>query len=55
MSPLRLLFLVLAVWGTLHPLGLIFTWFAENGVSLTGLTAALAGRMGTGGRCSGIW
>ncbi|WP_010138212.1 DUF2834 domain-containing protein [Oceanicola sp. S124] len=40
MAPLRILFLALAVWGSLHPLALIFQWFAENGISLTGLIAA---------------
>ena len=34
MSPLRLVYLALAVWGTIHPWSLFYAWFDENGWSL---------------------
>ena len=37
MSPLRLIFLALAVWGAIHPMYHFVTWFQQNGWSLGGL------------------
>ena len=37
MSPLRLIFLALAVWGAIHPMYHFVTWFQQNGWSLAGL------------------
>ncbi|MGV6850371.1 MAG: DUF2834 domain-containing protein [Marinibacterium sp.] len=34
MSPLRLLYLVLAVWGAVHPMYWFIQWFQENGLAL---------------------
>lgn len=40
MSPLRLTFLALAIWGFVHPMWYFVAWFRENGVSLRGLLDA---------------
>ncbi|GGG80171.1 hypothetical protein GCM10011415_31900 [Salipiger pallidus] len=41
MTPaLRHLWLCMALWGAVHPMVHFGTWFAQNGVSLTGLLAA---------------
>ncbi|MEM8630454.1 MAG: DUF2834 domain-containing protein [Pseudomonadota bacterium] len=40
MSPLRMLYLALAVWGTIHPMSYFITWFNENGYSLSGMIDA---------------
>ncbi len=40
MSPLRLLWLALAVWGTIHPMFYFITWFNENGWSLMAMVDA---------------
>lgn len=40
MSPLRLLYLGLAVWGAVHPMYYFVSWFSENGWSLSGMVAA---------------
>lgn len=40
MSVLRMLYLGLAVWGTIQPLRYFYTWFVSEGFSLTGLMAA---------------
>ena len=33
-SPLRLLYLALAVWGTIHPMSYFIAWFNENGYDI---------------------
>ncbi|TMM51578.1 DUF2834 domain-containing protein [Sulfitobacter sabulilitoris] len=40
MSPLRMIYLALAIWGAIHPMYYFVTWFAANGVSLPGMVAA---------------
>ena len=34
MSPLRLTYLALAVWGSIHPMYYFISWFNENGYDL---------------------
>lgn len=34
MSPLRLIYLGLAIWGAIHPMYYFVTWFRANGVDL---------------------
>lgn len=40
MSPLRLVFLGLAIWGAVHPMSYFVPWLMENGVDLSALVAA---------------
>ncbi|MDA8747186.1 DUF2834 domain-containing protein [Litoreibacter sp.] len=40
MSVLRMIYLALAVWGTIHPMSWFLAWFNENGYSLSGMVAA---------------
>ncbi|WP_375174492.1 DUF2834 domain-containing protein [Pseudooceanicola sp.] len=40
MSLLRMLYLALAVWGTVHPMMLMLGWMSETGLGVTGLFAA---------------
>ncbi|GGH35331.1 Protein of unknown function [Cribrihabitans marinus] len=40
MSPLRLTFLALAIWGAIHPMWYFLTWFGENGFDLLGMVDA---------------
>lgn len=40
MTPLRLLWLALAIWGTIHPMYYFTTWFAENGLDIMGMVDA---------------
>ena len=40
MSPLRLLWLALALWGTIHPMYYFISWFRENGFDLMGMVDA---------------
>ena len=37
MTPLRAVFLALAVWGAIHPMYYFVSWFNANGWSLAGL------------------
>ncbi len=39
-SPLRWLYLALAIWGALHPMALVLGWFWQHGFDLSGLVAA---------------
>lgn len=48
-SPLRLAYLALALWGALHPMIWLLRWFGENGVSLTGMIAAWQANAATTG------
>ena len=34
MSPLRIVYLLLAVWGAIHPMSWFVAWFNDNGYSL---------------------
>ena len=40
MSPLRLIYLALAIWGTIHPMAYFLAWFRENGFNLMGMVDA---------------
>ena len=40
MSPLRLTYLALAVWGSLHPMYYFISWFNENGYDLMAMVDA---------------
>ncbi len=40
MSLLRMIYLALAVWGTIHPMWYFITWFNENGFDLGGMAQA---------------
>lgn len=40
MSPLRMIYLALAIWGTIHPMIWFVAWFNENGWSLAGMIDA---------------
>ncbi len=40
MSMLRMIYLILALWGAIHPMYYFIIWFQANGVSLSGLVDA---------------
>ncbi|MEM7631258.1 MAG: DUF2834 domain-containing protein [Pseudomonadota bacterium] len=40
MSPLRALYLALAIWGSIHPMFYFVRWFNENGWSLSAMVDA---------------
>lgn len=40
MSPLRMIYLGLALWGTVHPMYYFVTWFGENGFDIMGMVSA---------------
>ncbi|MGR3485748.1 MAG: DUF2834 domain-containing protein [Paracoccaceae bacterium] len=40
MSPLRILYLALAVWGTIHPMYWFITWFRQNGWDIMAMVDA---------------
>ena len=40
MSPLRALYLGLAIWGAIHPMFYFIRWFNENGYSLSAMVGA---------------
>lgn len=40
MSPLRMIYLGLALWGTVHPMYYFITWFGENGFDIMGMVSA---------------
>ena len=40
MSPLRIVFLLLAIWGAVHPMYWFLTWFSENEWSLLAMVDA---------------
>jgi len=45
----RLVFLALAVWGTVHPMVYFLRWFGENGFDLPGMVAAWHANAATSG------
>jgi len=49
MSLLRAAYLALAVWGAVHPMAWFIAWFAENGLSLSGMIAAWHANAATSG------
>jgi hypothetical protein len=40
MSPLRMIYLALAIWGAIHPMYFFITWFNANGYSIKVMTQA---------------
>lgn len=40
MTPLRLIYLALAVWGAVHPMYYFVQWFGDNGFDLAGMINA---------------
>lgn len=40
MSPLRMIYLGLAIWGTIHPMAYFMTWFLQNGFDLMAMVDA---------------
>ncbi|MHA6263386.1 DUF2834 domain-containing protein [Arenibacterium sp. CAU 1754] len=40
MTPLRIIYLGLAVWGVIHPMSYFIPWFQENGFDLAGMVNA---------------
>jgi len=40
LSPLRLIYLALAVWGSIHPMYYFISWFEENGYDLMAMVDA---------------
>jgi len=40
MSPLRMMYLALTVWGAIHPMRYFLEWFQNNGFSISGLIDA---------------
>lgn len=49
MSPLRLAYLALAIWGAVHPMSYFIAWFSENGLSLSGMVEAWHANAATSG------
>ncbi len=49
MSPLRLTYLALAVWGAIHPMFWFVTYMRQTGTGLTGLIASWGANAGTTG------
>ncbi len=49
MSPLRMLYLALAVWGTIHPMYYFIGWFNENSWSLMDMVDAWHANLATSG------
>ena len=39
-SPLRMIYLALAIWGAIHPMYYFIQWFAQNGFDLMGMVDA---------------
>ena len=40
MSPLRMIYLALAIWGAIHPMYYFMQWFRANGFDLMGMVDA---------------
>lgn len=49
MSPLRMVYLVLAVWGAIHPMYWFISWFNAEGWSLMAMVDAWHANMATTG------
>lgn len=49
MSPLRLTYLGLAIWGAIHPMYYFISWFLENGWSLMAMVDAWHANLATSG------
>jgi hypothetical protein len=40
MAPMRILYLALAIWGSIHPMYYFITWFNENGYDIMAMVDA---------------
>lgn len=49
MTPLRLVYLGLAIWGTIHPMSYFIPWFQENGWSISGMVDAWHANLASSG------
>ncbi len=49
MTPLRLVWLALAVWGTIHPMSYFIGWFNQNGWSILAMVDAWHANLATSG------
>lgn len=49
MTPLRLVYLALAIWGTIHPMSYFIPWFQENGWSIMGMVDAWHANLASSG------
>ena len=49
MSPLRMIYLALAIWGAIHPMYYFISWFVENGWSLLAMVDAWHANLATSG------
>ena len=49
MSPVRMIYLALAVWGAIHPMVYFVRWFAANGLDLSGMVEAWHANAATSG------
>ena len=49
MSPLRMIYLALAIWGAVHPMAYFLQWFAANGVDPAGMLEAWHANPATSG------
>jgi len=49
MSPLRMLWLALAIWGTIHPMYYFIGWFRENTWSIMAMVDAWHANLATSG------
>ena len=49
MSPLRMVYLALAIWGAVHPMTWFIRWFSENGFDLGGMVEAWHANAATSG------
>lgn len=49
MSPLRLIYLALAIWGAIHPMYYFVMWFRESGFDLVAMVDAWHGNAAASG------
>lgn len=49
MAPMRILYLALAIWGTIHPMSWFITWFNENSWDLMLMVEAWHANAATSG------
>ena len=49
MTIMRLIYLGLAIWGTIHPMSWFIAWFNENGYSLSAMVEAWHANAATSG------
>lgn len=49
LTPIRMVWLALAVWGTIHPMYFFISWFLENGWSILAMVDAWHANLATSG------